>query len=103
MHDTSEPSVSELIIDQLEELLVTIVDEIRERPGVALAIVAALVGVFVGGALAARSRRKPRSVVVQRAKSMADTRELVGLGLRLLQNPIVRGYIMTTLKRRFAA
>ena len=42
MHDTfsnanSEPSTMELIVDQLEELLVTIIDEVRQRPGVAVA------------------------------------------------------------------
>src|SRR5436190_12904896 len=99
MQDTSEPSVTELIMDQLEELLVTIVDEIRERPGVAVAILAAVVGVLVGTTLATRSRRT-RSVVARRARGMAETSELIGLGLRLLQNPIVRGFVLAMLTRR---
>jgi hypothetical protein len=101
MHDTSEPSVTELVIDQLEELVVTIIDELRQRPSVAVAILAAVVGLIIGGALARRASRK-RSVVARRAKSMAETSELIGLSLRLLQNPIVRGYLVSMLKRRLA-
>ena len=49
-----ESSTLQLIVDQLEELIVTVVEEIRERPGVAVAILAGVVGATVGGMLAAQ-------------------------------------------------
>src|SRR5436305_1642374 len=102
MHDTSEPSVMELLFDQLEELLVTIVEEVRERPGVALAIVAAVVGAVVGSILAARGRKSspPMKQVAKRARSLTDTGQLMGLATKLLQNPIVRGYLMNALQKQ---
>jgi hypothetical protein len=96
-------STFQLVIDQLEELVVTIVEELRERPGVALAIFAGIVGALVGSRLASRSR--PRNVVPERAKRAAggvgDAAELAGLGLRLLRNPIVRGLIAASFARQF--
>src|SRR5260221_9445659 len=95
---TTEPSVTELIFDQLEELIVTIVEEVRERPGVAVAIMAGLLGAIAGSVFAVRSRHKQRPApvaqVARRARGMAETGELVGLGLKLLQNPIVRAYLV---------
>ena len=41
-------STLQLVIDQLEELVVTVVEEVRERPGIALALVAGVVGAVVG-------------------------------------------------------
>ena len=105
MQDASEPGVTELIIDQVEELFVTLVDEIRERPGVALAIAAAILGILVGSALARGASRKRQSPVrraTRSAKGLTESSELLGLTLRLLQNPIVRGYLAEMLKRRFA-
>ncbi len=106
---TVEQSTMQLILDQLEELLVTIVDEIRQRPGVALALLAAVTGAFVGSLLAARTSRRhasPASGVVRKARGMGEAAELAGLGLKLLQNPIVRGYIAAAiegqLKKRFS-
>ena len=37
-----EESTMQLVIDQLEELIVTIIEEVRQRPGVVLAILAAV-------------------------------------------------------------
>ncbi len=48
----ADKSVVELIVDQLEELIVTVIEENRERPGVAIAILAAVVGAIVGSMLA---------------------------------------------------
>ena len=42
-----DQSTGQLIIDQIEELVVTIIQEIRERPAVALAILAAVEGALV--------------------------------------------------------
>ncbi|HET6320365.1 MAG TPA: hypothetical protein VFG86_28240 [Chloroflexota bacterium] len=105
MNDTSEPSVAELIFDQLEELIVTLVEEVRERPGVAVAIVAAVLGAVVGSIVAARASRKrefPPRKVARSARGMADTGELLGIGMKLLQNPIVRGYLFAMARRRFS-
>src|ERR1700716_587524 len=55
---TVEQSTMHLIVDQLEELLVTIIDEIRQRPSVALALLAAVTGALVGSMLAARASRR---------------------------------------------
>jgi hypothetical protein len=106
---TVEQSTMQLIVDQLEELLVTIVNEIRQRPGVALALLAAVTGVLVGSMLAARTSRRPASPArgaVRKARGMAEAAELAGLGLKLLQNPIVRSYLLSALegqlKKRFS-
>ena len=91
-----EQSVMELIVDQLEELVVTIIEEIRERPGVAAAILAALLGAIIGSMLAARIGRRqgrPARAVKTRARKVSDAAELAGIGIKLLQNPIVRGYV----------
>jgi hypothetical protein len=102
MHDTQvEDSTFQLVIDQLEELVVTIVEEIRERPGVALAIFAGLIGAIVGARLATRPRAStPTRVVRRKAQGVGDAAELAGLGLRLLKNPIVRGLIVASIERQ---
>ncbi len=105
-----EQSTMQLILDQFEELLVTIIDEIRERPGVALAFLAAITGAVIGSTLAARAGRRrhasPARGVARKARGMAEAAELAGLALRLLQNPIVRSYIASAvegqLKKRFS-
>src|SRR5579859_3081676 len=95
-------STLQLVIDQLEELVVTVIEEIRERPGVVLAICAALFGVFVGSALAVRGskRASPQGRVVRSAQRVGDMAELAGMGVRLLQNPIVRGLIIAAVERQ---
>jgi len=104
-----EQSTMQLIADQLEELVVTIIDEIRQRPAVALAFLAAVTGALIGSMLAARASRRhvsPPRGVVRRARGMGDAAELAGLGLRLVQNPIVRSYLISAvegeLKKRFS-
>jgi hypothetical protein len=106
---TVEQSTMQLILDQVEELLVTIVDEIRQRPGVALALLAAVTGALVGSMLAARASRRHRSPargVVRKARGMGEAADLAGLGVKLLQNPIVRSYVRSAvegqLKKRFS-
>ena len=106
---TVEQSTMQLIADQIEEFLVTIIDEIRQRPSVALAFLAAITGAVVGSMLAARAGRRPPSPargVARKARGMAEAAELAGLGLKLLQNPIVRSYIVSAiegqLKKRFS-
>jgi hypothetical protein len=103
-----EQSTMQLIVDQFEELLVTIIEEVRQRPGVALAFLAAIAGVLAGSMLAARAsrRRAPAERVVRKALGIGEAVDLAGLGLKVLQNPIVRGYIRTAvkgqLKKRFS-
>jgi hypothetical protein len=97
-------STTQLIVDQLEELIATLYEEIRERPGVALAIVAAVVGALVGAKLATgRGRRSPPKPeqVVKRARGMAEAADLAGLGVKLLQNPLVRGYVWAAVEGQF--
>jgi hypothetical protein len=113
MHDTfsnanTEPSTMELIVDQLEELLVTIIDEVRQRPGVAVAILAAVAGAVIGSMFAARASRRhtsPTSRVVRKARGMGEAADLAALAMKLMQNPIVRGYVRSAvegqLKKRF--
>jgi uncharacterized membrane protein YeaQ/YmgE (transglycosylase-associated protein family) len=97
-----EDSTVQLIIDQLEELVVTVIEEIRERPGVALAIFAGLIGAIVGTRLATRrSRSLPERVLKRKVGGMGEAAELLGLGMRLLQNPIVRGVVFSAIERQF--
>src|SRR6202158_129286 len=97
----AEQSLMQLIVDQLEELVVTIIEEIRERPGVAAAILAGLLGAIVGSMLAANvARRRPSAPagVVRKARAVSDVANLAGLALRLLQNPMVRGYVRSAME-----
>jgi len=108
MQDSAvEESTFQLVMDQLEEVVVTIVQEIRERPGVALAVFAAILGAALGTRLATRRRRAVPVRVARRAKRVGDMAELAGLAMRLLQNPIVRGLVLAAIerqiKRRFSA
>lgn len=97
----AEDSVLQLVLDQLEELAVTVIEEIRERPGVALAIVAGVIGAIVGARIARRRRASaPARAVRRRAQGVGDAAELAGLGLRLLRNPIVRGLIVAAIQRQ---
>ena len=104
MHDSSaDESTLQLVLDQLEELVVTIVEELRQRPGVALAIGAALVGAVIGSMLAARARsRAPAPVRAARKapRRVGDAANLAGLAVRLLQNPIVRGMVIAAIERQ---
>jgi predicted short-subunit dehydrogenase-like oxidoreductase (DUF2520 family) len=109
MQDSSfEQGTMQLIIDQVEELIVTIIEEIRERPGVAAAILAAVVGVIIGSLLASgvgRKRSAPEKVV-HKARGVAEASDLAALAVKLVQNPIVRGFVAAAiqkqLKRRFS-
>src|SRR4051794_12941179 len=102
-----DQSTTQLIIDQIEELVVTLIEEIRQRPAVAAALLAAVVGAIVGGMLAAGVGR-PKPVtrrVARRIGNVGDMADLAGLGMKLLENPLVRSYIRTAmsgqLKKRF--
>jgi uncharacterized membrane protein YeaQ/YmgE (transglycosylase-associated protein family) len=102
----AEQSVTQLIVDQLEELVVTIIEEIRERPGVAAAILAGLLGAIVGSMVAASlARRRPahpeRVVRKARGAVVSEAADLAGLALKLLQNPLVRGYVRTAMEGHF--
>jgi hypothetical protein len=102
-----DQSTTQLIIDQIEELVVTLIEEIRERPAVAAALLAAVVGAIIGGVLAAGMRR-PKPVTKRVARgvgTVGDMADLAGLAFRLLENPLVRSYLRAAvtgqLKRRF--
>jgi uncharacterized membrane protein YeaQ/YmgE (transglycosylase-associated protein family) len=102
MHESdAEDSTFQLVIDQLEELVVTIVEEIRERPGVVLAIFAGIVGALVGSKLASRRRALVPKQAQRSVRGVGDAAELAGLGMRVLRNPIVRGMIMAAVARQF--
>jgi hypothetical protein len=104
MRDSNvEPGTFQLILDQLEELIVTLIEEIRERPGVALAVLAAVLGALIGSALAGRAARRglqPPARAARRARSLGAASELMGLGMRLMQNPIVRGLVFAAVQRQ---
>src|SRR5437868_3641703 len=102
MHNSDvEDSTFQLVIDQLEELVVTIVEEIRERPGVALAIVAGLVGALIGTGLASRRHEPaPARAARHKARGVGEAAELAGLGIGLLKNPIVRGLVVAAIERQ---
>jgi hypothetical protein len=89
-------------MDQLEELVATLIEEVRERPAVAVAIGAAILGAIVGSRLAGRRRRSmaPAKEAMGKARRVGDMAELVGLAMRLMQNPIVRGLIMAAIARQ---
>ena len=93
----------QLVFDQLEELVVTIVEEIRERPGVAIAIAAALVGAAVGIRLATslnHRRASPPARAARRARRVGEVAELAELGMRLMQNSIVRSLVIAAIERQ---
>jgi hypothetical protein len=104
MHESGvQESTLQLVMDQVEEVVVAIIEELRERPGVVLAIAAACVGAAIGASLAARgSRRQPvgRLRLARRARGIGDLAELAGLGMRLMQNPIVRGLAVAAIERQ---
>jgi hypothetical protein len=101
MQDASaDDSTFQLVLDQLEELVVTVVEEIRQRPGVAVALFAGVLGALVGSRLAMRRRRPPPTRVARGARNVGDAAELLGIGMRLLQNPIVRGMLFAALARQ---
>jgi AcrR family transcriptional regulator len=96
-------SIFQLIIDQLEELVVTLIEEVRERPGVAVAIAAGVLGAVIGSVLARRSAGRDSPVpqrAVRSARRVGDAADLLGIGMRLMQNPIVRGLVLAALERQ---
>jgi hypothetical protein len=82
----------QLIIDQLEELVVTVIEEVRARPAVVVAILAGLVAAVVGSRLAAGiSRPKPaRRRVSERAGTAGDMATILAI---IMRNPVMRAYI----------
>ena len=103
MQDTfAEQSTLQLILDQVEELIVTIIEEIRARPGVAVAILAAVLGAVLGSMLASRVRGRAGAPerVTRGPRALSDTTELIVLSVRLLQNPIVRGMLRSAIEAR---
>jgi hypothetical protein len=96
-----DESTMQLVIDQLEELVVAIIEEVRERPAVVLAIAAGIGGAVIGARLATRRRAARRARRVARpARRLGDVAALIGLGVRLLQNPIVRGILVSAVERQ---
>ena len=76
MHEpTVDQSTMHLIIDQLEELVVTIIDEVRQRPAVAVAILAGVAGALAGSMLATRFSNRhasPPARVVHKARGVGE-------------------------------
>jgi hypothetical protein len=96
----AEQSTLQVVMDQLEELVVTLIEEIRERPGVAAAIGAAVVGALVGGMLAALANRRAAARDPKPVRRTRQAGQIAGFGLRLLKNPIVRAIVIAQLRRR---
>ena len=93
-----DQSTLQLVIDQVEELIVTLIEEVRERPGVALAILAAVVGAIVGSKLASR-RSHPKPIPKKQIETAFDAGDLAGGIAKLLNNPLVRSVLFTMLMR----
>ena len=96
-------STFQLVVDQLEELVVTLIEEIRERPGIVLALVAGVVGAMIGSRLASRKSTPPPPVRAARGagRTAGEAADIARVGVRLLQNPLVRGLLLATLERQF--
>jgi hypothetical protein len=94
-------STLQLVVDQLEELVVTLVEEIRERPGIMMALVAGVLGAVIGSRLA-RRKAAPPPVRAARgaARNVGDAADIARIVMQLFQNPIVRGLILATLERQ---
>ena len=95
-------STLQLIVDQLEELAVTLVEEIRERPGILMALIAGVVGAMIGSWLARRKSAAPAPVRAARGagRTAGEAADIARIGMRLLQNPLVRGLLLATLERQ---
>jgi hypothetical protein len=94
----ADQSTMQLVIDQIEELIVAVIEEVRQRPGVAVAILAAVVGAIVGSALAAR-RVRAKPVPKKQIETAFDMGDL-GAGItKLLNNPIVRSFLFAMVTR----
>ncbi len=96
-------STFQLVVDQLEELVVTLIEEIRERPGIVLALIAGVVGAMIGSRLARRKAAPPPPVRAARGagRGAGEAADIARIGMRLLQNPLVRGLLLATLERQF--
>ena len=94
-------STFQLVVDQLEELVVTLIEEIRERPGIVLALIAGVVGAMIGSRLA---RRKATPAPVRAARgagrSAGEAVDVARVAMHLFQNPLVRGLLLAMLERQ---
>lgn len=62
--------VFQLVVEHIEEFAVSVLEEVRERPGVAAAMIAGVIGALAGLAFAAaRSRRDRRPAPIRGAAS----------------------------------
>src|SRR5438105_6064089 len=98
---STEPSVMQLMVDQFEELIVTIIDEVRQRPSVAVAMLAGVAGAVVGSLLAARAgrgHRSPAARAVKGARGVGEAADVAAVAFRLMQNPLVRRYIRSAVE-----
>ncbi|MBI2755559.1 MAG: hypothetical protein HYX52_02515 [Chloroflexi bacterium] len=59
MQDRPSDDLATTITDAVEEVLVTIIETIRERPAVVAALLAGILGTTIGLALAGRGRKQP--------------------------------------------
>jgi hypothetical protein len=86
-----DQSALQLIIDQVEELVVTLIEEVRARPGVAVAILAGVVGAVAGSVVAGNLTRPkpPKRRLARPIDTMAATLEMLGV---LMRHPALRSY-----------
>ena len=101
----------QITAERLIDLVADLTEAIAARPKLSAAIFAAAVGAMVGFALAGRPRRRRRTMFEalrqrsDRAKKgtvapAADYAQLVQAGLKLLENPLVRAFILRAVTRR---
>ena len=69
----------QFVVEEIEDLLLAALEELRERPTVAAALVAGVVGALVGSWIAQRRRPKPVKVPSQpRAELLAPVALAIG-------------------------
>jgi alpha-beta hydrolase superfamily lysophospholipase len=96
-----DDSTFQLVMDQLEELAVTIIEEIRQRPAVAIALVAGVMGALIGARLAARHRAPAPVRAARKGKvQVGAAADLAGTAVKLMKNPIVRGVVFAAVERQ---
>jgi hypothetical protein len=108
----------QLVTRRLTDLANGLVDAVRAQPVVAAATIAAGLGVLIGVGLARRSGARPEQVRealdegletvtrrVRRGKRggrMLDYGELVPLAMKLVENPIVRAFVLRKVAQMLA-
>jgi hypothetical protein len=115
--DDAYEDLFEVLIDRAGALANEAASALRANPMLTTALVAAGIGALVGLSLA-RRRRSHRQALLdaleaqagrvrhgggKRASAIGDVGELLPLALKLIENPIVRGFVVRAVTRGFAS